>query len=112
MRTNLITALLCTASMLLPGVHAQQTETNRQALAQLRAKAEAGDAQSQFELGAAFSLGKFGGATNYEEAVRWYRKAAEQNYAAGQASLGACCALGQGVAKNEVEAVNWFRKAA
>ena len=46
------------------------------------------------------------------EAVKWYRKAAEQNYAEAQYNLGCCYANGQGVAKDEVEAVKWFRKAA
>ena len=46
------------------------------------------------------------------EAVKWYRKAAEQNHAAAQYNLGVCYANGQGVAKDEVEAVKWYRKAA
>ena len=46
------------------------------------------------------------------EAVKWYRKAAEQNYAEAQYNLGVCYAHGEGVAKDEVEAVKWFRKAA
>ena len=44
--------------------------------------------------------------------MKWYRKAAEQNYAEAQNNLGVCYANGQGVAKDEVEAVKWFRKAA
>jgi TPR repeat protein len=71
-------------------LHARQSEADRQALAQLRAKAEDGDAQSQFELGAAFSLGKFGVAQDYVEAVRWLRKAAEQGDAKAQGLLGVC----------------------
>ena len=71
-------------------LHAQQSEADRQALAQLRAQAERGDAQAQFELGAAFSLGKFGVATNYVEAVKWWRNAAEQHHAAAQHNLAAC----------------------
>ena len=46
------------------------------------------------------------------EAVKWYRKAAEQNDAEAQYNLGVCYANGQGVAKDEVEAVKWYRKAA
>jgi S1-C subfamily serine protease len=46
------------------------------------------------------------------EAVKWYRKAAGQDYAMAQFNLGFCYANGQGVAKDEVEAVKWFRKAA
>jgi uncharacterized protein len=44
--------------------------------------------------------------------VKWYRKAAEQNYAEAQCNLGFCYAKGEGVAKDYVEAVKWFRKAA
>ena len=46
------------------------------------------------------------------EAVKWYRKAAEQNLAEAQYNLGIYYATGQGVAKDEVEAVKWWRKAA
>ena len=46
------------------------------------------------------------------EAVKWYHKAAEQNYAAAQFNLGLCYVIGQGVVKDEAEAVKWYRKAA
>ena len=46
------------------------------------------------------------------EAVKWYRKAAEQNFAKAQHNLGICYEQGEGVAKDQVEAVKWFRKAA
>jgi TPR repeat protein len=112
MRTTLIPVLLCAAGMLLPCVHAQQSAADRQALAELRAKAEKGDAQSQFDLGAAFSLGKFGLATNYMEAASWLRKAAEQNLPPAQCNLGVCYERGDGVAKYEVEAYKCYLLAA
>jgi TPR repeat protein len=101
-------------ALVLPGqaLHAQQSDADRQALAQLRAEAEKGDAQSQFEMGKTFSLGKFGVATNYMEAVKWIRKAAEQNYVNAQYNLGVCYHDGLGLTTNYVEAVAWFRKAA
>ena len=46
------------------------------------------------------------------EAVKWYRKAAEQGDAVAQYELGDCYATGDGVSKNTVEAVKWWRKAA
>ena len=49
---------------------------------------------------------------NYEEAVKWYRKAAEQGYALAQYYLGSCYEEGQGVAQDDVEAVKWYRMAA
>ena len=42
------------------------------------------------------------------EAVKWYRRAAEQNDAMAQSNLGGCYAKGQGVAKDEMEAVKWY----
>ena len=93
-------------------LHAQQSDMDHQALAQLRAEAEKGDAKAQFELGGAFYSGKFGLATNYVEAVKWFRKAAEQNHAQAQFNLGVCYGNGEGVAKDAVEAVKWYRKAA
>ena len=46
------------------------------------------------------------------EAVKSYRKAAEQNFAKAQYNLGVCYEHGEGVAKDQVEAVKWYRKAA
>ena len=112
MRTILIAALVCTASMLLPSAHAQPSDADTQQLTSLRAKAETGDAKSQFVFGAAYSLGKFGLATNHVEAVKWFRKAAEQNDAEAQVNLGICYFNGQGVANDDVEAVKWYCKAA
>ena len=45
------------------------------------------------------------------EAVKWYRKAAEQNYAEAQYNLGYFYDNGKGVTKDEAEAVKWWRKA-
>src|SRR5207245_1373088 len=45
-------------------------------------------------------------------AVEWYRKAAEQGYAAAQFNLGVSYAKGAGIAKDEKLAVEWYRKAA
>ena len=49
---------------------------------------------------------------NQVEAVKWFRKAAEQNDAAAQYNLGVCFYNGDGVAKDQAEAVKWYRKAA
>jgi hypothetical protein len=56
--------------------------------------------------------GGVGVAKDEVEAVKWYRKAAEQNFARAQEALGSHYADGLGVAKDEVEAAKWFRKAA
>ena len=47
-----------------------------------------------------------------EEAVRWFRKSAEQGYANAQFDLGFSYALGEGHPEDDYEAMKWFRKAA
>ena len=80
-------------------------------IAELRAKAEKGDASAQCALGACYSLGQ-AVPQDYAEAVKWFRKAAEQGNAAAQYFLGACYHNGQGVPQDDTETVKWGRKAA
>jgi len=47
-----------------------------------------------------------------EEAVRWYRKAAEAGYARAQANLGLMYLNGYGIPRDEAQAVRWLRAAA
>ena len=49
---------------------------------------------------------------NQEEGVRWFRKAAAQNYPAAQHRLGNCYYHGQGVRKDLVQSIQWYRRAA
>ena len=46
------------------------------------------------------------------EALKWIRKAADQDFAQAQYLLGLQYSIGDGVPKDEVEAVKWIRKAA
>ena len=80
-------------------------------IAQLRAKAEAGDPEAQFELAWAYYVGK-NVAQSYEEAVKWYRKAVEQGHTIAQYNLGVSYERGEGVAQSYEEAVKWYQKAA
>ena len=74
-------------------------------------KAYNGDAETQYRLGKMYHFGE-GVNENYTEAVKWYRKAAEQRHAAAQYELGEMYYYGHNVTKNYVEAVIWYRKAA
>jgi TPR repeat protein len=49
---------------------------------------------------------------DHAEAVKWYRKAAEQGHADAQNNLGFCYEKGWGVEQDYAEAVKWYRKAA
>lgn len=81
------------------------------AVAEIRARAEQGNAEAQFKLGRMHSKGD-GVPRDDVQAVAWFRKAAEQGYAKAQNGLGVMYAIGQGVPQNYVQAVVWFRKAA
>jgi S1-C subfamily serine protease len=92
-------------------LRAEQTEINRKQVEELKAKAEAGDAESEYRLGLCYFKGR--GVTKDEAvAFRWSRKAAEQNYAPAQNNLGAAYATGRGVVKDNAAAFKWYRKAA
>ena len=77
-----------------------------------KARAEKGDAVAQCIVGEAYALGNFGLTKDLSEAVKWFRKAAEQGDPECEYNLGACYVNGQGVAKDEAEAVKWYSKAA
>ena len=81
----------------------------------LRQDAERGDADAQFYLGKMYELGyayeTAGVPKDAVEAIKWYRKAAEQGHQSAQVNLGLLY-TGAGVPKDAVEAVKWFRKAA
>jgi tetratricopeptide (TPR) repeat protein len=49
---------------------------------------------------------------DYAEAMRWYRKAADQGNAAAQENIGWLYHNGWGVAQDYAEAMRWYRKAA
>jgi TPR repeat protein len=109
--SRLIFTLLFASSVALVQLAGQQTNADQRSLKEVRAKAEAGDAESQVELGLRYVKGE-GVTKDQVEAVKWFRKAAEQNFARGQYDLGVCFYAGEGVAKDQVEAVKWYRKAA
>ncbi len=70
-------------------------------------------ASHQVHLGYMYSKGYGGLAADKAEAVKWYRKAAEQGYALGQANLGIMYENGYGdLPRDKREAVKWYRKAA
>ena len=69
-------------------------------------------AQEKYTRGEDFYYGRNGARQDYAEAVKWYRKAAEQGLAEAQINLGYCYENGQGVPQDCTEAVKWYRKAA
>ena len=70
-----------------------------------------GEVESWYLQGRAYYLGK-GVSRDHQEAVRWFRRAAEHDHAAAQNNLGVCYQCGEGVPQDYSEAVKWYRKAA
>ena len=66
---------------------------------------------AQYRLGMKYNFGR-GVTENDSEAVKWYRKAAEQGHVGAQYALGWAYFKGEGVPQNYGEAFNWYHKAA
>src|SRR5260221_494374 len=101
--------VLVAVAMRLP---AQQSEADGKLLTDIRAKAEKGNAECQYVLGLTFTFGYLGVAQDYAEAVKWYRKAADQGLAVAENSLGEMYEEGNGVTQDYVEAYKWYNLAA
>ena len=92
-------------------------------MAALTVRANAGDTDAMVALGVAWftqTLTRVGaaddddddgaqaGISGYQQAVRWFRTAAEKGNAAAMFSLGAAYYDGQGVEKSTAEAIRWL----
>jgi len=77
----------------------------------LLAKAQHGDTGAQFWLGAAYEQGWFGKA-DFQEALKWLRRAAKRGNPDAQNDLGHMYEDGEGVPQNYAQAAKWYRRAA
>tara|TARA_B100001971_G_scaffold209020_1_gene231832 strand:+ start:490 stop:1260 length:771 start_codon:yes stop_codon:yes gene_type:complete len=77
----------------------------------LKTLAGTGDAIAQFDLGQMYDYGR-GVERGDKEAIKWYRKAAEQNHHKAQYFLGEMYANGEGVEKDLVTGYAWVSIAA
>jgi TPR repeat protein len=85
----------------------------RQAIAWLRADADAGNVEDQTSLGAMYLFGRGGLAKDPATAVLWFRRAAERGDSRAQVQLGAIYATGMtGVPADKAQSLAWYRKAA
>ena len=77
----------------------------------LKAKAEKGDVEAQFNLGGCYAKG-IGVIKDELKAVEWFEKAADQGNAEAQAALGLHCLLNATIPNNLFRAAELFQKAA
>jgi TPR repeat protein len=73
-------------------------------------RAKAGDPQAQTIIGWFYQSG-FGREQSDEQAVEWYRKAAEQNFAEAERHLSQMYRRGAGVSQDENLAAHWLARA-
>jgi len=111
----LLAALLLAAGLLCPCAEAQTNDDLKERLKEfmeIKAKAEQGNASAQVMLGAYYYTGIMGASIgvvkDQAEAVKWYRKAAEQGHSSGQRMLAIAHMNGKGVARDYTEAYAWW----
>jgi uncharacterized protein len=76
------------------------------------ARAAAGDAQSQYEMGILYLNGEGGAAKNYAEALKWLELAANGGHMDARYNLGVMYKTGLGALQNFELAFQWFELAA
>ncbi len=76
-------------------------------LSAVRSAAEAGDAQAQYEFGKARQQ-----SFDDAEAMKWWRRAAEQGHLEAHVALSVAYFQGRGVPRDESEGLAWLKKAA
>jgi TPR repeat protein len=74
---------------------------------ELKLAAAEGDADKQYELAKLYAEGE-GVEQNWVEAVKWYRKAAEQGHDLAQFKVGLSYQIGKGVPQSDTEAYVWL----
>lgn len=80
-------------------------------LSELQQRAEAGDAEAQFQVGRVCAKGE-GVPKDEGKAFAYFRKAAEAGHSEAEAATGFMFGEGRGVPRDPVEAVRWFKSAA
>ncbi len=88
MKACLTALYLCVACFLFQAGAAEPTEAERKRFLETKVKAEKGDAKAQTLLGDIMYGNGEGVDKDYVEAVKWYRKAADQGHAGAQVNLG------------------------
>ena len=94
------------------------TESSADVSADIRKRAESGDATAQFELGQYYqsearkTRSERRALRDQKRALDWYSRSAEQGFAEAQFTLGHMYILGQGVDQDKSKGVDWQVRAA
>ncbi len=106
-------ALLALLFLAFASAHAPaQTLAPEINLDDIRARAERNDPQAQTTLGTFYQLGQAGLKPDFNEAMKWLQRAAQQGDPSAMYRVGYMYYGGQGVAQSVPEAIRWFKKSA
>lgn len=111
MRASVFAAVLLLAAATPLIAQAQQRPDPVTEHREMRARAEAGEAEAMWELGMML-LNGHGAPKDEAAAYRWVRAAGEAGFENGMISTAVMLALGQGTPKDPAQAREWYRKAA
>jgi TPR repeat protein len=111
-RWGVVAALLLTVGVTLPASADDLVDCEYgHVIAACDRLAERGNPAIRLKLAYMYYKGE-GVTQNYVEAMKWYRKVAEEGYALGQAMLGDMYANGHGAPRDYAAAVKWYREGA
>src|ERR1700680_4589777 len=102
----LAVAMFLQAGALARAQSSAQESSKQKVIADLKEMAAAGDVKSQVLLGLAYLTGD-GVRKDDAEAIKWLRKAADQDNAAGERYLAEMYFKGRGVPADNAEAAKW-----
>ena len=97
------------AVALLASVAATGFALDNDSVEELSRAAELGDSEAQFDLGYMYTIGIGDFEADSAEALRWYRRSAEQGFARAQSVLGSAYAHGHSLEQDFTQAATWCR---
>ena len=97
------------AVALLASVAATGFALDNDSVEELSRAAELGDSKAQFDLGYMYTIGIGDFEADSAEALRWYRRSAEQGFARAQSVLGSAYAHGHSLEQGFTQAATWCR---
>ncbi len=74
-------------------------------------EAKAGNPDAMYQTGHAYQFAEVGDRPDYEEAFRWYEKAAKMGHVEAMISMGDALMVGRGCKMDRVTASSWYQEA-
>ncbi len=105
-----LTSIALLSCLCICSCHSQQQRNP--SLGQLIAKAQAGEADAQYQLALLYERGSSETAKDSAKAVQWFRVLADKGDRRGENALGIAYLHGYGVAEDDTTGFEWFYKAA